>query len=108
MNNADPEKLKVGDVVVFGGKVEKTVERIGFRAIGWSNQGGDVTFFDDTIWQIAELRKRGLPNNLLFASLSISGKYYIDSDEHVCCAERLLKNLRRDVRLLEEAGVKDE
>lgn len=60
----DPKALKAGDVVVFGGSVEKTVtDRGEWTAGGYVDFAypEGTTYFCDTIWQIAELKRKKLP-----------------------------------------------
>lgn len=73
----DPTKLKAGDVVVFGGTVEKTV-----GSIDWSSPSGQVLIAfgaidswhcqDDPLWKIAELKPRLLDPDILAKAIPAS------------------------------------
>lgn len=57
----DPRTLKAGDVVVFGGAIERLVkENYNDRYIQWADEGG-CTYMHEPFWQIAELKRPELP-----------------------------------------------
>ena len=59
----DPQTLRVGDIVVFGGKVEKQVKKLylsethRYSYIGWYDEG-PIMGFDNNLWEIAEFKQK--------------------------------------------------
>jgi hypothetical protein len=115
----DPKTLKKGDVVVFGGQVEKTVYDDAYRSPTSSSYiisfgAIDSWHYDtDPLWQIAELKKLEFPSTLgktygyrpLFCVNS--DNRYDPSDASNWHPSALLRGLKESARQLVAAGVKE-
>lgn len=81
----DPTKLNIGDVVIFGGTVEKTV-----GAIDWSSPSSQVLisfgavdswhYQDDPLWQIAEIKPRLLDPHIQAKAIMAAEDWFARRD----------------------------
>jgi len=112
----DPKTLKSGDVVVFGGKVEKTVDVNRYELLAGITdyvvfKGEDyITSHEDSIWQIAELKAKPLPKFLGNYDCGIKADLVYSKHYHFPIGgwwpESVLEFCKIAIKQLEEAGVK--
>jgi hypothetical protein len=78
----NPKTLKAGEVVIFGGKVEKMVKAFYPNTTTFPyvhfEKDAYIYSLEDPIWQIAELKKPELPD------LKIVG-FHRDGTGYFCC-----------------------
>ena len=101
-------KLKQGDKVTFGGKVDKTVSHtccFHDKLTSVSFDDGTILGWSDSLWELAELRRPIPPSALCLASLNDDGRYVHNKYLIDYTPEAFLYLLRRDVAALEAAGV---
>lgn len=119
----NPNTLKPGNVVVFGGAIEKTVVDVqadenayslGYVFFGEYRNESDVTISSnltvrDELWKIAQLKKPKLPNQLgdekIIFTLNYSSGHYDSTAWVRFPASSLLRTLKASVEQLEAAGV---
>jgi hypothetical protein len=104
----DPRELKVGDRVIFCGRVAKEVATTSseFFCDIWF-KGGMRLKCDDELWEQAELVKPSPPRALNIAELNNEDCYILDDHNVSYSPEYFLSLLKRDVSRLEAAGVKE-
>lgn len=100
----DPNTLKEGDKVRFGNGITKRVAWVGHEITYFSDRSEKR--HTDTMWDLAELVKPELPEELHFGSLCGDFSYYHNSCYHT--PGKLLRKLKQDVKDLEAAGVEEE
>jgi hypothetical protein len=104
--SVDPNTLKEGDRITFGGRITKRVYAIDNDPFLVIFADGNSLTHGDSLWELAELVKPELPTEFSFGHLGVDNNYHTDGG-YVYTPKRLLKFLKKDVAALEAAGVKE-
>jgi len=104
--SVDPNTLERGDKVRFGRQIIREVTSIELGSERYCVLDEDVSLGpNDPFWELAELARPELPDELHSGYLCGDLSYY--SNGHYNAPEKLLKFLKQDVAALEAAGVKE-